>query len=588
MERYEGQGALDKYALGIAYNKLSTKRKIDLPSLAKRCHISAVKEKEVDGKIIQEPKWGLTAEEVLAADQIAKKTIAGINQFDIQWRKDNPDESKEAKNLEYILQDRGWFTRNGTFYLEVIDNTGEEPRYMYAVSGEKVTFVDSLTAKEPKTDNGVIVEPGLKYVPRHLPTNKDGQTIFLVGLPDAQELMEIKKSDITELKTQMIAHIKKYADMSELDTDLSLYYVLMSWFYPKLSTVPYLRYRADMGKGKSRMLDVAGDISFLPVRGSGASSAAGLIRFQEYWHGTLIIDEADLKGEKDDTGGYTNDVIKYLNLGFERNRPIIKADKVDPKQQEVFDPFCPKIIGMRSIFQDNATEGRCLSISPSETERKDIPYILPKHYYDEVKKIRAVMAHYVLTHWEIVGENDPYPTFDDMDVEPRLKQLGAPIAKILDKILPDGIKDFKTYLKRRQVEVKTDRAQSFLGGILNTAYTMAINPDNLSEAVTTKEVADALGIKTYTLTRTIKDAQMDIEVRKVPRVTQTKPDNDGKTKMVTRMVSQKCIVAKSAKEWREVFRRYILMEDDPDKPKLNIPVDDSCPQYLRSNRFVDN
>jgi len=478
---------------------------------------------------------------------------------------------------EYNLQPRGWFERGGNLFLEVIDTTGDFTEYSYAVmKNGRITFIDEITVKEPITnDDGTIFSSGLKYVPRSLPENKDGQPILMVGIPEKRLLESITHSDIGQIKTDMISHIGKYCELPPNDLDLCVYYILTTWFYATLSTVPYLRFRADTGKGKSRILKVISDLCFYPVKAGGASTASGTIRFAEYWHGTIVIDEADIKGEADDSGGYTNDMIKYLNLGFERGQYFIKSDKTDPKRQEVFDPFCPKVIAMRGVFQDPATEGRCLSISPSETERADIPAILPAEYDRAAGKIRAALAHYTLYHWGIVSDADPYPSFNDVECEHRLKQLGGPLAKVLSKVFPDGLEMFKHYIELRQVEVKADRAASFVGSVVNLAYDKALE----QERVYPSQIADDLNTKTARISRTLKDAGIGIEQA---RITESVKRPDGTTSSKTTV--RKVVAVKDARTWREVCRRYIIAKKEQAELSPNDMVD--CPRSIQSATFT--
>lgn len=95
----------------------------------------------------------------------------------------------DRKLPDYIYQQRGWFERDGGIFLEVIDTSSEIPVYSYAAcKKDGIFYTDGITAKEPLTDSGKVIVPGLKYVPRDLPTNKDGQVIHLVGLPDRTEI----------------------------------------------------------------------------------------------------------------------------------------------------------------------------------------------------------------------------------------------------------------------------------------------------------------------------------------------------------------------------------------------------------------
>lgn len=512
-----------------------------------------------------------------AIEYTVRKNGQKILDKELPTRNDGKDTPK------YDLQPRGWFERAGVLYLEVIDTSSEITEYSYAscIDG-KVYFIDDITVREPTEDKGKVIRSGLKYVPRDLPINKDGQPIYMVGITDKNALKLITQTDAHNIKQRIYTLVNKYCDMPVNDVDLCVYYIFMTWFYPKLSTLPYLRFRADTGKGKSRILKVISDLSFMPVKAGGASTAAGTIRIQEYWHGTLVIDEADIKGDAENEG-YQNDMIKFLNLGFERGQYFVKSDKVDPKRQEIFDPFSPKIIAMRGIFQDPATEGRCLSISPSETERKDIPAILPAEYNIEVGGIRALMTHYVLTHWDCITDDDPYPSFNDVECEPRLKQLGSPMARVLSKVFPDGLAEFKHYIERRQVEVKIDRAGSFVGGVVNAAYDRAIDPENKYEVVTIREVGDTVGTTSNKVSRVLKDAGMNVEARKV-KITIQKPDGDSFQKSIT----QKIVVVNDARAWREVCRRYITARSEQ-QSKIGTAQDlVDCPAALKSQEFVSN
>ena len=488
---------------------------------------------------------------------------------------------KQDEIPEYTEQQRGWFERNGSLHIEVIE-MGDVPKYSYAVeTNGEISFIDEIIVEEPKcSDTGKVEVSGLKYVPRRLNLNKDGQPIFNVGIPLKSEIRKIPKEEMIAIKDEMRKHILKYCDLPDTGLDIALYYIIMSWYYPKLNTVPYLRYRADTGKGKSRILQVVSDLSFYPVGASGASTPAGTIRFNEIWHGTLVIDESDIKGSSED-GGYTNDMIKYLNLGFEKNKAFIKSDKANPKDFEIFDPFCPKIIAMRGIFQDAATEGRCLSVSPSETERTDIPPILPNCYTKEVEKIRGKMASFILSNWNMVSDEDEYPSFQDVVCEPRLKQLGSPMARILMKVLPDGLSQFKHYIEMRQTEVKEDRSMTPFGAVANAAYDWAVDPNNTTGKVSTAHIAEVLGLSSHKVTGNAKDMGFKCETPKI-----TVPDRNNPLQSI--MKTARVLVIKDNRTWREIAHRYIIEQTVAQTLGNNSDVTLQCPTALKSNDFINN
>ncbi len=484
---------------------------------------------------------------------------------------------------EYIYQPRGWFERNGKLFITTINYAAKKTVFV-SYNGHGLEQVHEIILSEPKTNgSGEIVSSGTMIVPREPPTNKDGDFIKIVGIPETESVLnnqDMTPQMIMELITE---HINKYCDLKEIDVKLCVYYIFMSWYYQKLTTLPYLRFRADTGKGKSRILRTVADLTLLPVFASGASTAAGIIRFQEYWHGTLVIDEADLKGESDDSGGYTNDMIKFLNLGFERGQYFIKADKMNPRKQEVFDPFSPKMIAMRGTFQDPATEGRCLSISPSETERKDIPAVVPAVYYSEVARLRALLARYTLKNWGIITDADPYPSFSDMEVEPRLKQLGSPMARVLMKLFPDGMVEFKHYLEQRQKEIRTDRSMSFFGSLANIVYDRAVDPENQNGVVTIQDVKDISTMTANKISRALKEIGFSIEPKRSVIYRRT-----GELQYTPKSMTVKAIVVKDERTWREICSRYILPKSDQGTLVHGSGTCDSLPCMLKGSEFISN
>jgi hypothetical protein len=370
----------------------------------------------------------------------------------------------------------------------------------------------------------------------------------------------------------MFKHYLRWFDVKELDRQMLVYTAMFSYFYLKTNTTPYVRPRGDTGKGKTRITKVVGDTCFYPLTSSGASSFSAMARTQERWRGTLIIDEADLKGDKGD------DIIKYLNLGFEDGQYYGLSDKQNPTRQEFFNPFCPKILSMRESFRDNATEGRCMSIECYQTLRTDIPPILGKEYEAEAQQLRNELAIFALNNWGKV-DGEKLLDFRHLDIEPRLRQLAMPLS-IIFQIWPEGIENFEEYLLRRQAEIKRDRASSWEGSLFNATYSLATGESDLSslrefegyyrdgqlQAVTSKMIGHVLGIQnTTTINKGLKSIGIEPD-RKHVHV-------DGKSKLV-RLYS-----VPNEKAWREITERYHY---DPDNPSPNIEI----PEILKGKTFI--
>ena len=369
-------------------------------------------------------------------------------------------------------KERPFLIENDRIYLSCTDEKNEY--FFVHLEGNKLVFEQSHN----------------DYYPRKL-QEKDGQPIAIVGIPSRESLEDVIPVTAAELYTAIDLHLKKYLDVPDIDRQLFVYYILYTWFYLKTNTAPYLRLIADTGNGKSRMQRVTGDLCFYPIRAGGSSTPSGIMRIKEKWNGTLLIDEADLRESTT-----TNELIKYLNLGFEKGQYFIKTDKDNPKEQDIFDPFCPKVIAMRHPFQDNATEGRLLSFTPKETTRKDIPIILPVSYTDEVDELRAKIALFVMRHWLSV-DGEKSIDLRELIVEPRLKQLAIPLSIVL-QLFPDGEIQLKEYLKERQQEIKRTRASSLEGMTFNSVLDWVQDQPDEKGHLTAAEIKERCGLRSTT------------------------------------------------------------------------------------------
>ncbi len=411
---------------------------------------------------------------------------------------------------------------------------------------------------------------GKSIKPRPLPI-MDGSEVGIVGMPD-ENITTARLLSADDLYSKIKDHLSNYIDLPELQLETCVYYILFTWFYTKVKNVGYLRFLADTGKGKSRIQKVVADLCFYPVFASGASTFSGVARLNNHWRGTLIMDEADTSGDKE------SQFVKYLNLGFERGKYYVLSDKQNPRVQEYFDPFAPKILAMRQPFKDNATEARVLSISPHETTNLKIPIILPEDYYTRMQKLRNELALFTLHHFNEVDANRMI-IFDDMDIEPRLKQLVMPMS-IICQLLPDGERTFREYLLKRQQEIRRVRSMSWEGSLVNLVYSIASGHADLGEefagycddagrvqVVTPTMVARLMKSSAKMVTQTLAGVGFEVEWRRVDF------KRDGQR--FQKPVRAYCIP--DFQTWAEVTSRYYYSED--------VEMTQAIPDVLKSHKF---
>ena len=293
---------------------------------------------------------------------------------------------------------------------------------------------------------------------------------------------------VLSLFVDICSHIHKYVDLSPEFEKVAANYVLMTWLYDKFNQVPYLRVIGDYGSGKSRFLETVGGICYKATITGGASSMSSDFRMIDAFKGTFVIDEADMS-----YSDKTSDMVKLLNLGYQRGGNIMRTEGERVYDVKVHDVFCPKIVAAREPFRDRALESRFLTEEMGVLNvRPDIPYVLENSFYEEARSLRNRLLQWRLENY-----------FKPMNLEvirldgihPRLNQIIIPLLSVLpDKETQQGLIDFVTLYNESIVE---DQAASLEGQIVRVVDEMARScPDDgvLSIKEITKRVNKEHGV----------------------------------------------------------------------------------------------
>jgi hypothetical protein len=292
-----------------------------------------------------------------------------------------------------------------------------------------------------------------------VPIDADELTEGAVLLPSGLEPYEDEKTLIDGIK----AHIHHYVDVSDFFETIAAYYILLTWLYDELNTHPYLRALGDSGCGKSRFLDVVGRLCYKATMVSGAVTPAPIYRLIRKWHGTIVIDEGDFKMSDEQ-----NEVVKILNCGFERGRPVVRSQKDNPDSLQILPTFSPKIISSRKRFKDIALESRCLTEVMRETSRDYVPYLLPKRFYEAEESVRnKLLAFRFRNHGKVDVEKAE--ELDGIDIENRLKQAVSSFI-VLFANNKEVFDEFEKILLAYNNEFIEERADTFEGGIVQAIF----------------------------------------------------------------------------------------------------------------------
>lgn len=319
------------------------------------------------------------------------------------------------------------------------------------------------------------------------PANNEAVKTGCVTLPKGIIDYENEEDLIQEIKE----HIHKYLEVKPEYETFATYYILLSWIQDKLTTLPYLRALGDWGTGKSRFLRVIGGLCYKPIRIAGAVTPAPIYRLLSFWRGTLIIEEADRK--KSDT---SDEIIKILNCGFEKNNPIVRCDKENPKDIETHDPFGCKVICTRFSFYDQALESRCLTENMKETEREDIPVILPQEFYEEQEILQQKLLMYRLKNWKKINLKKIQEIDLGKHIEKRIKQAASSFAVLFlnnEKLM----EKFLEFITKYQKKLIAERNNTIEGQIALYLYDVFSSEEEDETSVTPQEIADTLKANGY-------------------------------------------------------------------------------------------
>jgi len=314
--------------------------------------------------------------------------------------------------------------------------------------GEKVSYKDEL------------IVDGVKYVPiNDYDVLKEGGVL----LPTKAE----EYGTVSELVEEIKQHIHKYLDISPSFEQWAAWYVLLSWVYDKLNTLAYLRALGDTGTGKSRFLDTIGRLLYKATITTGAVTPAPIYHMLKVWRGSLILDESDFSRSDEKA-----EVIKILNSGFERWRPVMRCQKDNPDVVRFYPTFSPKILATRKTFDDVALESRCLTHVMAQTRRDDIPDILPNAFYEEEMRLRNKLLMFRFRMRDKIDAEN-VSKIKMGYIEPRLRQATRTFTVLFAQD-EELMKQYIDFLEATNRELVEERADTIKGRIVNGIFCLKL------------------------------------------------------------------------------------------------------------------
>jgi hypothetical protein len=192
----------------------------------------------------------------------------------------------------------------------------------------------------------------------------EGFTLKPIDNDEVRQQTVLLPSDVEEYGSEekLTEEIRGYLNRwheapDQLSRTVDIYYCYLTYIYDLTPQLPYRRYLAPWGRGKSAWLETLGWICYRGIVLAGSDTDKSVVRKMNNWRGTALIDEADF-------GNSTlyAFLIKILNIGYDRKTGYYhRSDEDDPNKILSYMVYCPKLLCTREKYMDLALESRCLT-----------------------------------------------------------------------------------------------------------------------------------------------------------------------------------------------------------------------------------
>lgn len=223
---------------------------------------------------------------------------------------------------------------------------------------------------------------------------------------------------------------------------------------------PIIPIRGPSESGKNRLAFVLRLLSYRPYFEMSTYRVPSLYRPLDLWNGTLVLDEADFAATTE-----KSELIHFLNCRA-TGTPISRQDPSNAKITNVFSNFGQTIVTQRRVFDDNATESRCIPYYSEKTEKR-LPTVETDEMLKEGLELQNMLFFLRLQHYQEVRINKRAWVNDIAD--PRLVASLLPLLALakFEPTIRDTIEKTVKDVARMKVEQK---ANSEDGVIINSLW----------------------------------------------------------------------------------------------------------------------
>jgi len=325
------------------------------------------------------------------------------------------------------------------FIAETVHRPGESPSMKYLV-----WRIGPDGQEEHEIDDRVAVGSVI-YQPPQMPS--------IVGKSLKLPTDIASSPDTASLLAEIKAFIARFVQLDEaIAADVVSFYVLYTWVADRIPMAPYLHVVGDFASGKTRLLEVLGQLTYRGLTTAGVLTAPVLFRVLHQCGATLLVDEADF----DPRDPAWRDIQKIFLVGSTQGAQVLRTDMEAGGEVKGYDAFGPKVLATRKSLGDAALASRCLDVTmyPGPVDPR-IPLILPPAFYTEAQHLRNRLLGWRLRHVRTV-QVDPYQRFEGLD--PRVNQAAIALLAVSDD--PTVRATVLARLREQSAMIQQQRAES--------------------------------------------------------------------------------------------------------------------------------
>ena len=259
-------------------------------------------------------------------------------------------------------------------------------------------------------------------------------------------------------------------------------WIISTWKLGCWETVGFPVFRGIISSGKTRAINIIGELAYRSVQASSATFAS-IARLSHHWHVTLTIDEANNRlNSRTERGA---ELLDFVKQSYKRGSKYISADMNNQDEVIVSNNFGFKAFGGERTF-DPALVSRGIDFF---MEKSEPPLSKIEYATDEFTRLRTMLINYRYK------TNDPHDLGEHFILKGRTREVYESIIAT-GKHIGIEIDDIIKYAQEKEKEAEEDlqgTIQYEILQVIKNNYQENQTLDDSPEYVLINNICETLG-----------------------------------------------------------------------------------------------